>query len=321
VPPTMDRPADWRCPNDACVNSRNMVFGTKESCPKCGTRKDAVALTNGTVYGSSSSSVPTESMVLGYRHDVWALQKTVCPNNTKRVLGSMSACPSAGTAMNAKNPGDWQCPNVSCVNNRNAVFASKSRCPMCGEAKPVGARGVGFPMLQQWPPMQQAIQPANSRKPEDWQCPGQDHKSPVTSRHDTCPKGGISNPVDWQRPHTNHQQQDSLDDEMRSLYGRQERLEIWIWDRLLKTPRSAAQWESLQRDYDMLEVPLTTPQVEEGPHDPEGHPPRPQGAHGTPGLKLPLQAYHQEQAAEHMPISRSKRRPSPYGPHGPHDTK
>jgi hypothetical protein len=284
-----------------------------------------MALTNGTVYGSSGNSVLAKNMVKGDRQEDWALQKTDCLNNTKRVFGSMSACPSAGTARNAKNPRDWQCPNVSCVNNRNAVFASKSRCPLCGEAKPVGERGVGFPMLQQGPPMQQFMQPASSRKPEDWQCPNvtcQDHKSLVTSRHDTCPKcgsekpherGGISNPVDWQRPHTDHRQQDSLDDEMRSLYGRQERLEIWIWDRLLKTPRSAAQWESLQRDYDMLEEPLTTPQVEEGPHDPEGHPPRPQGAHDTPGLKLPLQAYHQEQAAGHMPISRGKHRlSSPY---------
>jgi hypothetical protein len=99
---------------------------------------------------------------------------------------------------------------------------------------------------------------------------------------------------------------------MLSLYGRQERLEIWIWDRLLKTPRSAAQWASLQRDYDMLEVPMTTLQVEEGPLDPEGHSPSPQGAYGTSGLKLLLQAYRQEQAAEHMPSSRSKHRPSPY---------
>ena len=180
-------------------------------------------------------------------------------------------------------------------------------------------------MQQQRPPMQPFMQPAMPRNAGDWQCPDitcQNHKSLVFSRHDSCPKcgsgkpherGDISNPVDWQRPHTDCRLPDNLDEEMRSLYGRQELLEIWIWDRLRKTPRSAAQWESLYRDYDMLEEAPLTRQSEEGSLDPEGHLPCPQGVQDTPGLKTPLQAHLQEKEEAHMPISQGRPlRSSPY---------
>jgi hypothetical protein len=267
----MDRPADWRCPNEACVNSLNMVFGTRESCPKCGTGKDARALTNGTVHISSISSAPSGTMVRGSgRED--------CGHHAENTVGWESTGPLPCHARNGKNPGDWQCPTSLCVNNRNNVFGSKSCCPMCGAGKPVA---------ELVPPLLQTSHLADSRIPEERQCPIQDLKCQEVTRGGAPSLTGILNPVYWQRPLTNLQQYLYLDDEMLSLYCRQERLETWIWDRLLETPRSAEQWASLQRDMRA-------------------------GAYGTSGLKLLLQAYRQEQAAEYMPSSRSRHRPSPY---------
>lgn len=33
------KPGDWQCPNTACINHKNTVFGKHESCPQCGVPK------------------------------------------------------------------------------------------------------------------------------------------------------------------------------------------------------------------------------------------------------------------------------------------
>eukprot|EP00928_Gymnodinium_smaydae_P095448 TRINITY_DN8210_c0_g1_i1.p1 TRINITY_DN8210_c0_g1~~TRINITY_DN8210_c0_g1_i1.p1 ORF type:complete len:314 (-),score=22.03 TRINITY_DN8210_c0_g1_i1:188-1066(-) len=112
---------DWRCPNTSCINHEKKVFGSKESCPKCGSSREDV-------FDRGSSA--------GERPDDWECPNENCLNHTKKVFGSKIACPKCGAARDAKNPGDWICPNQMCVNNKNAVFASKVSCPKCGTLRP-----------------------------------------------------------------------------------------------------------------------------------------------------------------------------------------
>mmetsp|Transcript_26446 Transcript_26446/g.63084 ORF Transcript_26446/g.63084 Transcript_26446/m.63084 type:complete len:284 (-) Transcript_26446:54-905(-) len=151
----MERLPDWQCPNTGCVNHTRMVFGSKASCPQCGSAKvdtplQAFALKQDLIRPAPSfrprmetqqMQIPFMQSDFGGNGNDWQCPNTECINNTKMVFGKHSSCPSCGTARNAKSPGDWLCPNPQCVNAKNCVFASKSNCPKCGMPKPAFGQG------------------------------------------------------------------------------------------------------------------------------------------------------------------------------------
>lgn len=153
------REGDWHCPNPGCVNSTNLVFGSKDACPRCGTPKP----------GEKPAAKPTAA--------VSALQYLPLPNSMSPL--DITAFNIATTMMAhlSGRPGDWQCPNRECVNHKRMVFAKNETCPQCGSAKPsqVGLKGGG--------------------NPHDWQCPNsecQNHRNYVFAKHEMCPRCGTS---------------------------------------------------------------------------------------------------------------------------------
>lgn len=190
-------PDDWACPNESCINSARMVFGSKDSCPKCGASK----------FGDGSDGAKTTAgMQGGDMPDDWSCPNTDCINHTKMVFGKRSSCPSCGTARNAKQPGDWLCPNTGCQNHRNCVFASKASCPKCGCPRPEVRNpkglskgggggppiGGGMPMMgSPLPPMM--LGGPGGNQGDDWSCPNVtciNHVKMVFGRHGSCPKCG-----------------------------------------------------------------------------------------------------------------------------------
>jgi len=220
----MERPADWQCPNAQCLNHTKMVFGTKETCPKCGTPRD------GFMPADQFAEAPKaeKGMQGGDMPRDWQCPNSVCINHSKMVFGKNASCPSCGTARNAKQPGDWLCPNTSCVNQKNTVFASKTRCPKCGSSRPGsvavpamaqvqngygGGKGGGYAGGWAAPidPMSYGggcggcggCGGGGMGNPGDWQCPNSsclNHSKMVFGKHDSCPKCGSPKgpPVMWQ---------------------------------------------------------------------------------------------------------------------------
>lgn len=221
---------DWPCPTPTCVNHTKLVFGSKATCPKCGASRDdpQQALSVQPAVGDEQQPKPESGMQGGDMPGDWQCPNQSCINHTKMVFGKRSACPSCGTARNAKQPGDWQCPNPQCLNHSNTVFASKLACPKCGSPRP----GSFAPVLQlpavRAPAAAAAYAPANGGggggghwgasaaggQPGDWQCPDpscMNNKKMVFGKNATCPKCGApresaacsqggSNPGDWQCP-------------------------------------------------------------------------------------------------------------------------
>lgn len=229
----MARPADWQCPNADCVNHLKMVFGTKETCPKCGAAKDwnpepepledvfqreAGLLSLDEELETGGAAVPGRGVQGGERPEDWPCPNTNCLNHLKLVFGKKTACPKCGTARNAKNPGDWQCPNGACVNHKNTVFASKSVCPKCRAPRPGttprapipampimqistgGATGIGNWVMRPVAtsmPLMRAL-PASSSSIDDWACPTAscvNNKRKVFAKNNFCPQCGSAKPV------------------------------------------------------------------------------------------------------------------------------
>eukprot|EP00440_Ansanella_granifera_P063669 gb/GFBE01069031.1/.p2 GENE.gb/GFBE01069031.1/~~gb/GFBE01069031.1/.p2 ORF type:complete len:300 (-),score=56.90 gb/GFBE01069031.1/:82-981(-) len=185
-----DNPNDWQCPNTECHNHTNMVFGKHESCPKCGTAKNAKQAGD------------------------WLCANPQCINSKNCVFASKHSCPKCGMpkpaygkrgggfgggmgggfgaslltqlmgggmmpSANAK-PGDWLCPNTTCINNQKYVFARHAACPKCGCQKPASAQIAG------------------TDNPGDWQCPNvgcRNHTNRVFAKHASCPSCGHQKPA------------------------------------------------------------------------------------------------------------------------------
>ena len=165
---------DWQCPNSGCVNSRNMVFGSKTSCPRCGTPRPTLGL----VKTAGRPQVPQVAQVAQVAQSpaiqYLPLPVTMAPQFGLESLKSFNMAAAAGMMANVNGrPGDWQCPNRECVNHKRMVFAKNDTCPQCGSAKP-GRGGAN---------------------PQDWQCPNtecQNHRNFVFAKHEMCPRCGQS---------------------------------------------------------------------------------------------------------------------------------
>merc|ERR1711879_1138534 len=73
------RAADWRCPNEACMNSTKLVFAKHQSCPQCGAEKPE-DFTPGIAAGGD-----------------WQCPNTDCKNHTRKVFASKTSCPMCGS--------------------------------------------------------------------------------------------------------------------------------------------------------------------------------------------------------------------------------
>jgi len=122
----MERPDDWSCPNENCLNHTKGVFGSKANCPKCGAGRDDNPALQKAEKGMQGGDMP----------DDWLCPNETCKNHERMVFAKHTSCPLCGTARNAQKPGDWQCPNLSCLNHKNTVFASKAVCPRCNTPRP-----------------------------------------------------------------------------------------------------------------------------------------------------------------------------------------
>merc|ERR1711957_860483 len=73
------RPGDWNCPNGQCKNHMgNVVYGSKESCPLCGTQKP--------IDGTG---------IVGIRPGDWHCSNISCKNNSGSniVYADKTSCP------------------------------------------------------------------------------------------------------------------------------------------------------------------------------------------------------------------------------------
>jgi len=148
-------PGDWQCPNASCVNNRNTVFARKTECPKCGTARPL----------SAGAQPPP-------RHPGAAPGQGVASFSPYAVAASMALGMTGAPPHFGGGTGDWKCPNASCMNHTKLVFARHETCPKCGAAK--GPQG-------------------DSARPGDWQCPNEDcinHRKLVFAKNDSCPKCG-----------------------------------------------------------------------------------------------------------------------------------
>lgn len=205
-----ERAEDWQCPNPICVNHSKMVFGSKASCPKCGTSRE----------GATGMMGQQQQQTDEGRAGDWQCPNGSCINNQKMVFGKYQSCPKCGTARNAKQAGDWLCPNAQCVNHTNCVFASKPMCPKCGCPRPGTAPAMMMPQMQgqaanagkggmvqgragtlpQAVMMNQMAQHSAgvSGNPGDWKCPNascQNNTRMVFAKNMSCPKCGMQKPT------------------------------------------------------------------------------------------------------------------------------
>jgi len=207
----MIKPSDWRCPNVSCVNHIKLVFGSKESCPKCGASREDADLEKEEALEAADfvrakdecgsdimlSEKGDEGRQGGERAPDWQCPNASCINHTKMVFGKHSSCPSCGTLRNAGKPGDWKCPNGQCVNHSRGVFANKPACPKCGSVRPSGRRGGGadhapnFPRFEHRPSMSMPLAIKLPFKPQP---------PPMAVPLHHSPPGAESKPVDWQCP-------------------------------------------------------------------------------------------------------------------------
>eukprot|EP00927_Polykrikos_kofoidii_P072416 TRINITY_DN68532_c0_g1_i1.p1 TRINITY_DN68532_c0_g1~~TRINITY_DN68532_c0_g1_i1.p1 ORF type:complete len:296 (-),score=44.76 TRINITY_DN68532_c0_g1_i1:154-978(-) len=230
---------DWACPNASCINNTKLVFGSKSTCPKCGSNKEEESFDDFNHTDQDDQVLPqgrSDSVPQG--SDDWQCPNADCINHDKMVFGKKAICPACGAARDAKNPGDWACPNAACINAKNTVFASKAVCPRCGSARPGrnqgggGFRGGCAPAIVPHMPfsaMQRTLVPHFATAPHfaaalqniqamipaaqngDWKCPDVscvNNKNMVFGRHTACPRCGAQkaaaqgkgNPGDWKCP-------------------------------------------------------------------------------------------------------------------------
>jgi len=159
------REGDWHCPNAACKNhTGNVVYGSKSSCPLCGTDKPAAPVMAATAAAQFMANqyrqynpAPMAPMGKGARPGDWNCPNPSCKNHVDNVVyGSKDICPlcatpkptgveqmaarappAAGRPIPNMRPGDWHCPNPSCKNHTaNIIYASKTQCPLCNTPSP-----------------------------------------------------------------------------------------------------------------------------------------------------------------------------------------
>lgn len=107
---TAQKAGDWCCPNAECINHRNTVYGSKNSCNKCGALKPGP--------GGARNSFGMNMAMMGQ-------------------LAGMQGMQALPSGRPGARPGDWHCANPECKNHtNNSVFASKQSCPLCGMGKP-----------------------------------------------------------------------------------------------------------------------------------------------------------------------------------------
>jgi len=156
VPPA--RQGDWHCPNAGCKNHQgNVVYGSKASCPLCGTAKPpgaGMAAPFPNPYVDPPFAMGGAMGGKGSRPGDWHCPNPGCKNHVGNVVyGSKDHCPlcdtpkpvgagAHGMAMRmgggvAMRPGDWHCENPNCKNHTdNVVYASKTHCPLCNSPNP-----------------------------------------------------------------------------------------------------------------------------------------------------------------------------------------
>lgn len=152
-----ERLPDWQCPNPQCVNHTKMVFGSKESCPKCGSLPSIPPSNFGELEPLDMELPPPRGGgggggKGGDGENDWPCPNVECINHTRLVFGRKTSCPACHTARNAKQPGDWQCPNVQCVNHKNTVFAKNTICPKCHCPRPGTQPQMPVPTRRGEPP-------------------------------------------------------------------------------------------------------------------------------------------------------------------------
>jgi len=54
-------PTDWQCPNTSCVNHEKMVFGSKTTCPRCGSNRDGEIMVQPDMMGRVASGMAGET--------------------------------------------------------------------------------------------------------------------------------------------------------------------------------------------------------------------------------------------------------------------
>lgn len=74
-------PGDWQCPNVSCMNNTRMVFGKNQTCPKCGSPKEAPRVHR------NQNQNPND----------WQCPNTECLNHRNKVFAKHASCPSCGS--------------------------------------------------------------------------------------------------------------------------------------------------------------------------------------------------------------------------------
>jgi len=164
------RDGDWHCPNAGCKNhTGNVVYGSKSSCPLCGTAKPDMPVMAAATPRQFMANMYQQSpaMVKGGRPGDWHCSNANCKNHIHNVVyGSKDVCPlcnspkpstpvssaasqyggyqfggqqfggAAPRHIPNQRPGDWHCNNPNCKNHEaNIIYASKTECPLCGASK------------------------------------------------------------------------------------------------------------------------------------------------------------------------------------------
>ncbi|CAD7960129.1 unnamed protein product [Amoebophrya sp. A120] len=160
------RPGDWNCPGCGML-----VFGSKDSCFKCGYSRLNDAGPPGTP-GGASGTRPS--------------------NNASGPYSSFNAAPtpvgaSSGAGSQNVRPGDWACPKC----NTN-VFASKDSCFKCGYSRSApGGAGGGKSAASKG--KGSGKQGSDIVRPGDWPCPK--CNTNVFASKDSCFKCGYRREV------------------------------------------------------------------------------------------------------------------------------
>lgn len=171
--PGGERPEDWQCSKEDCINHTKMVFGRHDACPSCGTSKEA--------------KTPGD----------WQCPNQDCQNHTHNVFASKQQCPKCGAARPKKGSNSFAPTNqgygvpqgyggpqfmggqqMQYMNHQPMMHQQAMGQVMYGYGAG-GGKGKGG-----------GGQPAQA---SDWKCPNNDcinHAKMVFGRHETCPKCG-----------------------------------------------------------------------------------------------------------------------------------
>lgn len=186
------RPGDWHCPNQSCKNyTDNVVYGSKTTCPLCGTPKPQepdgppppmvlhmpAVVRPPPPQPMMQTSTPSMPSVFS-QPEVYSQAEVYGQSEVySQSMPTASARPSGP----AGHPGDWHCANTACKNHTdNVVYASKTHCPLCNRPKPFAGVTV-----------------AMTRRPGDWQCPNpacKNHTNGVYGTKPVCSMCGSPNP-------------------------------------------------------------------------------------------------------------------------------